>query len=283
MDDLQAVILLSTGRTGTMFFARLFQTYFPRQADSYHEAGERSRLINIFSNAHLAGLAPRWLPLWAWERAVRPALRRCAKPFYIDSNNQLYALVPRNPGLYPNLKVIHIVRDPRDYVRSHINWARHRPKSFIANHLIPFWQPNAALLNEMSWADWLRASPLERFAWIWDFKNRLIASLAGGQVPYLRVKFEDFFGHPRPENAINRMMRFIGLPELEDVSGAFARRVNPNQGQSFPAWQAWSPRQCRQLQRICGATMQAYGYGDEPEWRRKLASTAADPQGAEQL
>lgn len=271
VDDIRAVVLLSTGRTGTMFFAHLFQTRFPSLCDAYHEAGERSRLINIFSNAHLAGLAPAWLPRQAWKRAVEPALRRCRKPFYIDSNNHLYALVPREPSLYPNLKVIHIVRDPRDYVRSHINWARHRRKSFVANYLTPFWQPNAALVGEMSWREWRRFSSLERFAWIWDFKNRLIASLEG-RVPYLRVKFEHFFQHPSPEDAVHRMLRFIGLPALDTPASIFQQRVNPNRGASFPRWQEWTPLQCRQLERICGATMQEYGYGGEAKWQQKLAT-----------
>ncbi len=267
---LQTIVLLSTGRTGTMFFAKIFREHFPG-ANAYHEADERSRLVNILTNIHLAGWASENLPLWAWRRAIQPALESCEKDFYIDSNNHLYGLVPRNPKLYPNLKVIHIVRDPRSYVRSHINWARHRKRSFIANYLVPFWQPNAFLMNEMDWISWARASQLERFAWIWEFKNRLIESVAETKTPYLRVKFEDFFGSPAPEQAFGRLLAFIGLSEITDLSSAFTQRVNPNQGRSFPSWEYWTPQQCRQVHALCGIRMQTYGYGNEPAWKQRLA------------
>jgi hypothetical protein len=267
--DFTSVLLLSTGRTGTMFFAELFRELLA-SADVYHEAGERSRLINILTNAHLAGLLPMGAPLWAWRRSIAPNLHACKKAFYIDSNNQLYGLVPLKPDLYPNLKIVHIVRDPREYVRSHINWAKHRLKSFVANHLIPFWQPNAFLLGEMGFAEWLKASRFERFAWIWDFKNRFIESLDRPDIPYLRLYFEDFFNGHAPQEQFNVALTFIGLPRMSGIVERFQRPVNPNKGQSFPAWPDWSPSQCGQLHKRCGKTMQRYGYGSEHAWTSKL-------------
>jgi hypothetical protein len=269
--NLTSVLLLSTGRTGTMFFANLFRELIP-QADVYHEAGERSRLIQIFTHAHMSGLLPKNAPLWAWRRAISHNLNACTKDYYIDSNNQLYGLAALMPTLYPNLKVIHIVRDPRDYVRSHLNWSKHRLKSFIANYLTPFWQPNAFLLGKMGFGTWQKASQFERFAWIWDFKNRFIEKLEGQQIPYLRVRFEDFFGAPTPETHFNNILAFIGHSEVNGLSKRFQRPVNPNRGQSFPSWPEWNTQQCQKLQQHCGDTMQRYGYGDEPAWVQKLAS-----------
>jgi hypothetical protein len=254
-----------------MFFANLFRELLP-QACVYHEAGERSRLINIFTNAHLGGLFPKRFLVWMWRITIAPGLHSCSKDYYIDSNNHLYGLVPLMPELYPNLKVIHIVRDPRSYVRSHLNWARHRSKSFIANYLVPFWQPNAFLLRDMTLFQWFKASRFERFAWIWDFKNRLISRLEETEVPYLRVRFEDFFGSSTPEMHLNRILRFIGLPEVSGINERFSRPVNPNEGQSFPAWPEWSPWQCYRLQVLCGYTMKQYGYGGERNWIKKIES-----------
>jgi hypothetical protein len=254
-----------------MFFAHLLQELFP-QAEVYHEAGERSRLINIFTHAHLGGLLPLRAPLWAWRRSVGQDLRTCSKEIYIDSNNQIYALVSLKPDIYPGLRIIHLVRDPREYVRSHINWTRHRFKSFVANHLIPFWQPNAWLLKEMSLSKWLRLTQFERYSWIWNFKNRLIRQTEASGIPYLRIRFEDFFINPEPLSHLNQLLDFIGLESISGIQASFQQPVNPAKGKTFPAWPMWSHRQRRQLADYCGATMSEYGYGQEPEWRAGLQS-----------
>jgi hypothetical protein len=264
-----SAVILSTGRTGTMFFSHTLGNLAPG-AQVFHEAGERSRLINILFHAYLGRLIPIQLPLWAWDRVVGKDLKACHKEVYIDSNNQIYALVPEKPELYPGLKVVHIVRDPRDYVRSHINWSRHRPKSFIANYLTPFWQPNGFLLGEMPFSTWVGLSRFERFCWIWDFKNRTIESIAMKGVPYLRVRFEDFFAGSNPEIHLNRILDFIGLPTVKGQHHHFEKAVNPGRKRTFQSWRNWSPRLCCQLRVFCGETMLRYGYGKEPEWSEKL-------------
>jgi len=252
-----------------MFFADILRAIAPK-ADVYHEAGERSRLINIFTHAYLCGLAPIQLPLWAWNKAIGSNLSACQKEFYIDSNNQIYALVPIKPEIYPGLRVIHIVRDPRDYVRSHLNWSRYRVKSFIANYLTPFWQPNAFLLREMSFSQWVQLSRFERFCWIWDYKNRTIENVQQSDVPYLRVQFEDFFGRSDPEKHLNSILGFIGLPTVQNQNHRFNTAVNPGKKRAFPSWHSWSRDTCNQLYHFCNETMDRYGYGTEPEWVTKL-------------
>jgi len=265
-----STVILSTGRTGTMFFADLLKTLLPN-VDVYHEAGERSRLINIFMHAYLSGLLPRNVPIWAWQQAIAPNLYHRMNPNYIDSNNHIYTFVPEFPELYSNLKVIHIVRDPRTYVSSHINWARHRPKSFIANHIVPFWQPNAYLLKQMPFKEWILLTPLERFAWIWDFKNNFIKQLENSGIPYLLVRFEDFFGGNDPEKYLNQIFSFLNLPKVSKTNSFFQQPVNPGVKKTFPSWHNWTAIQCNKFQIICGATMASYGYGHEGEWKKLVS------------
>ena len=267
-----SAVILSTGRTGTMFFAHLLRELVP-QAAVYHEAGERSRLINILTHVHLSGFLPIQAPLWAWHRAVAPELETCSKKTYIDSNNHIYALVTLIPELYPGLRVIHLVRDPRDYVRSHINWSRHRLKSFIANYLIPFWQPNGWLLKEMPVGRWLRLTQLERFSWIWDFKNRTIGQMEDSETPYLRIKFEDFFDNADPLSHFNKLLDFLEFERVSGIKAFFQNPVNPTKNKSLPKWNFWSHKQCQQLNNICGLTMAKYGYGEEEEWREMFRSS----------
>jgi hypothetical protein len=256
-----------------MFFANLFKELVP-QADVYHEAGERSRLINIFTHAHLSGFLPIEAPLWAWKRAIAPDLINCKQEIYIDSNNHLYAFLPLKPDLYPNLHIVHLIRDPREYVRSHINWARHRFKSFIANFFTPFWQPNAWLLKEMSWKKWTFLNQFQRFSWIWQYKNQRISQLSDSGIPYMRIYFEDFFENPDPQKHLERLLNFLNLKTPIGIEDHFKRPMNPAKGKSFPKWQRWSEIQCQQLHSFCGESMKKYGYGNEEDWINKIQTSS---------
>ena len=267
--DLKTALILSTGRTGTMFLAKFLEEKVT-QALVYHEAGGRSRMVNILANANICGLLPDSAPKWAWHRVVPGQILACNKNIYIDSNNQFYGLVPFLRNLYPNIRVIHIIRDPRTYVRSHLNWSRHRPKSFIANYLVPFWQPNPFLVGEMDFAKWFSLSKFERFAWIWDFKNRYIEKTVEFKIPYLCIRFEDLFSESHSIEALIKIQNHIGVKNSCSVNDGFKYPINPNKGSSFPTWPNWSLKRVRQLFDICGSTMNRYSYGNEKEWLDKL-------------
>lgn len=270
----QPIIFVSTGRTGTKFFAQILAELFP-QAEAYHDT-PYSTLINILTNMHLAGWLPKSAVVAVWQRLKGQELRDCSQPFFIDSNNHLYGLVMMAPELYPDLKVVHIVRDPRTYVRSHLNWSRHRPKSYVANYVVPFWQPHPWLMGQMSWRRWLSLSPFEQFCWVWDFKNRYNATLAGTSIPYLRVRFEDFFGGPEPETHFNQLLQFMGLPQVDGLHERFQEPVNVTATRSFPKWPAWTPAQCALLDSFCQPQMGHYGYGLEPAWQEMVHQGQSD-------
>lgn len=262
------VLFVSTGRTGTGFFCHLLRNLFP-QVEVHHNS-RYTTWINIVTNMLLARVLPKDALAVTWKFLKEGELNRCQQNFYIDSNNHLYGLVVLAPELYPDLKVVHIVRDPRTYVRSHLNWARHRPKSFIANYMLPFWQPNAFLLGEMPLRQWLALSKFEEFCWVWDFKNRYIQSLEHSEVPYLRIRFEDLFASPDPETSLNQMLCFIGLPEVTGMAQQFDHPLNVTKKRSFPDWREWEPARCARLHELCGTMMSRYGYGREPEWTEKV-------------
>ena len=272
----QSILFLSTGRTGTKFLASVLRDTVP-DADVFHEAGERSRLINILSHANLSGVTPASLTLKAWQRAISGPLDKSQESsnYYIDANNHIYILAVNHPDLYPGLKIVHIVRDPRTYTRSHLNWSHSRVKSFLANYLTPFWQPSGFLTGDMPLGEWLRLSKLERFAWVWSFKNKYINQLEGSPTPYLRIRFEDLFSEFNPGSTYQEILDFIGLTDNKTTEGYFQQTINASKNRRIPEWTQWSNSQCRIIDHLCREGMEKYGYGNEPEWIKKIRQDGA--------
>lgn len=268
MKDTQPILIISTGRTGTIFLSRLFADLYP-DAASYHERGA-SRPIQILTNLHFSHLLPKSGLKLGWKLLKGNEIENCEKKFHIDANNFLYGLASLAPELYPNLKVLHIVRDPRTYVTSQLNFSRQKGTSFIANYFVPFWQPNPFLVGEIPISRIFGFTRFEKYCWIWNFKNRIMESLEDSSTPYLRVRFEDLFNKNDPESLFNNITDFIGLPRMIGIRDRFREPANTSAKTDFPEWPEWTSKQGSQLQSLCGERMSKYGYGGEPHWLEKL-------------
>lgn len=267
MKDTQPILILSTGRTGTIFLARLFADMYPNVA-AYHERGN-SRPIQIAANLHFSHLLPKSGIKAVWAFLKGKEIATCEKQFHLDANNFLYGLAALYPELYPNLKVLHIVRDPRDYVTSQLNFSRQKRTSFIGNYLVPFWQPNPFLVGELPLSRAIGFSRLEKYCWVWDFKNRIMSTLEDSPTLYLRIRFEDLFS-ANPAPAFHSITDFFGLPPVENIHEKFREPANTSKPIFFPEWREWTEKQAAQLQSLCGARMSQFGYGTEPEWLQKI-------------
>lgn len=268
MKDTQPILIISTGRTGTIFLSRLFADLYPDSA-SYHERGH-SRAIQILTNLHFSHLLPKSALKFAWKILKGNEVLTCEKKFHIDANNFLYGLASLAPELYPNLKVLHIVRDPRMYVTSQLNFSIQKKTSFIGNYLVPFWQPNPFLVGEIPLNKAFGFTRFEKYCWVWDFKNRTMQRLESSSTPYMRIRFEDLFDTKNPEGLFQEITDFLGLPRSKNIREKFQEPANSSKTTFFPDWHNWTTHQAAQLQSLCGEQMNAYGYGNESEWLEKL-------------
>lgn len=268
MKDTQPILIISTGRTGTIFLSRLFADLYPDSA-SYHERGA-SRPIQILTNLYFSHLLPKSGLKLGWKLLKGNEIESCEKKFHIDANNFLYGIASLVPELYPNLKVIHIVRDPRTYVTSQLNFSLQKRTSFIANYFVPFWQPNPFLIGDIPLYKVFGFSRFEKYCWIWNFKNRVMEGLENSTTPYLRIHFEDLFNSSNPENTFAKMTDFIGLPRTTGNRERFREPANTSAKTYFPEWPEWTSGQALQLKSFCGERMVKYGYGSEANWLEKL-------------
>ena len=201
---------------------------------------------------HLAGLVSESMLLRAWRQWKGQDFAVTEHSVFVDSNNHLYVFARYVRQIYAHAKVVHVIRDPRTYVRSHLNWARERPKSFVANYLLPFWQPNGYLLGEFSLAQWLTLNSFQRFCWIWDFKNRYMAALENSNLPYLLIRFEDLTGGPCSQETLGTLREFLEVPveNSPEIACLPPLAHNATSLRRFPVWQQWSETRCKQLTTI---------------------------------
>lgn len=260
------VVIVSTGRTGTRSIASYLGDAHA-DIDAFH-ISRLSTLFNVLSNAWLSGLLPTSSIDTAWRVLKQSTWRATTeRRILVDSNNHLYAWSRHLMTQYPDLKMVHVVRDPRSYVKSHLRWARQRPKSWIANYMIPFWQPNPFLLGETGFFDCLQMDSFERFCWIWDFKNRFMRE-TGSKFPkrYFRVALEALTSPDMGSETIEQLESFIGVRSSPSTASTRLPQLNQTSMSDDVPWAGLSEDQCQKLERWCGAQMREYGYGREESW-----------------
>jgi hypothetical protein len=258
------VLIVSTGRTGTRFVAQYLDSTYS-SVDAHHITAW-STLINVLSNAHLSGFLSERCLLSIWQTLKGRSFAHTNKQVFVDSNNHLFAFASIAPRLYPGVKVVHIIRDPRTYVPSHLNWCEQRFKSRVANYFVPFWQPNGFLLDSMTRMQWSSLDKFERFCWVWNFKNQLMAGISELNVPYLQLKFEHLINRVHAPTEFSRLAEFIGVVPREVV--ILSKKVNESKGKWSNDWHKWTTKQRMMLHRLCGAQMTELGYGTEDDWLR---------------
>jgi len=249
------VFILSTSRTGTKTLA---EGLVGDGILSPHQP-PYSRLLTIAANYYLHG----WLPMsaleWLVKRFREPQILRVNCRYYI----QVYSLdhLPAKiiSQKQPNVYIIHIVRDPRTFVPSYLNWMHTRFKSFAANKLVLGWHPSGYFTGEMSWRKWRRMDEFQRVCWHWTYKNTLLEHLFKDNMRYQRIHFEDLFFGDGPE-ILQQTLAFMDIPYQDRFTAIFQQEKNRSKKTYFPKWDAWEADKKQQLWDICGEKMQRYGY-----------------------
>jgi hypothetical protein len=256
------VFLLSTARTGTKAFAE----GLTGQGIENHHQPPGSRILTCASNLWLNGLFPT-RGLYSLVRRIRlPQIRGSMAHHYIQSFAFDHVAARILHDAFDNVRVIHIVRDPRTFVPSYLNWTHTRLKSYIANKAVPGWHPNGWLAGEFTWRQWQVMNEFQRVCWHWRFKNELLETLFSKSARYMRLRFEDImFGNQRKEMLAN-LLSFLDIPYEPRFEIIFEKKKNVSEKTYFPRYADWPSERKYQLAEFCDSTMERYGYApDEPE------------------
>lgn len=266
----KSVIVLSTGRTGTDFLARFFATNFPGVKAVQEEFG--GRRIRLLSNRYLSGRLSRDELIRKLKKRYGPRLADVREPLFFEANPYLSGCLDVLTDVFCEPLIVHIVRDPRTYAQSHINFGAFHGLKRVAGYLIPSWSLKPEHYDPGSQFKWSKMPAHLRMAWRWKVINEHLdrgLSLYPGR--YHRLAFEDLF--VGEATGLKQLVELCDLPWKPNFRDSLGTRANASRRKSFPHWRDWSDEMAQDVHCVCGELMNRYGYGREPEWGVKLSSS----------
>lgn len=298
----KCIFITSAGRTGSRFLANALPSIIPSAA-SFHEPdilttnhmeewpvkcwnfGLLNSTVGKFlgisglrtlSNKRMRGLIDD-------RKVINELLKRREKfrqqvrePIYIEANWAFYGVFDLLPQAFPISNSIYIVRDPRTWIQSSLNFGHwYHKRDYI--HLFGLGRLNPSMFaNDKYKEEWNSFSTFQKLCWAWQ---KLVSFALERIEKEPRVKcyrYEDLFVSHKRYDTLQEMLAFMTrFPDGTSVNfripeGILSTVVHRSE-KNFPAWPQWSASECQQVSEMCGPLMKQLGYGEEPEWKAKLS------------
>lgn len=249
------ILLVSTGRTGTKYFSNFFADYGAEVA-SYHTT-RYTRIINILANMYNRGYISLSLLAVIWKRLKLKFIESHQKR-YIECNPYYYNLVVTINDYFPKAKFVIIVRHPKTFIKSYIQWEHQRWKSLLANRLLPFWQPVSYWEHLMGFTNNYHQR-VKFYSTIWTIKNDFLIRTLAGKDNAIMLRFEDTFNPESGAQVLTDLMKWLEIPLTKPVDqSAVTTKVNVSG--SWKKEDLWDDRCTEIMLHNCGELMQLLGY-----------------------
>ena len=271
------VVILSTGRTGTQALAHYFNTCYDH-VTALHEP-KPTRHFRVMSNRAVTGRLPKDTAVGALVRSRRRLVEKITRPVYIESNWYLYGFLEPLREVFGRPRILHVVRDPRTFIPSYLNFGTFRGLKRVAARFLPYWYLKPEQYQPNPPKTWNQMAEPERLAWHWHVVNREIDRAADLYGPdYLLVRYEDLFpkqfGEAGPP-ALQPMLDWIGLPPSEKLVELMRdKKLNASPNRGFPKWEQWDEPTRQAVLSMCGEQMRRYGYDLAPAGADRTPSPA---------
>ncbi len=250
-------MLLSTGRTGTQALAHHINNNYDNIL-ALHEP-KPSRMLRVYSGMYCAGRLTEDKMESILRRSRRKLLEGNTPEIYIESNNFLYGFVPVLGKVFPNLRIVHIVRDPRTYVPSHLNHGGLSGlKGLVSN--FTFWMIKPEHFESDPERQWSQMTNIERLAWRWSVVNKIIEKNGRAYGDSYRVfRFESLFD--QSGEGLADLCNWLDISVANNlVNDTLKTRVNKSKKRICSPWGEWTKEQQDSLISYCGEAMSKYHY-----------------------
>ena len=262
----KAVLIVSSGRTGTHFLGHFFQENFDKTF-SIHEPKPdcfdiNQHLLRKDITPHRAGEMFKM-----YRRDLFISLKQEGYVNYVESNPNILALIPVLKNMFQKCRVVHIVRDGKEVVRSlysrdvYGKWSGTVP--FFSDR-DPRERLNAQFFPDDPYhAKWETMSRFERICWIWAKKNALLGRFVKNDPHARTYKFSSLFVNKNPD-VWEDLINFTGLKEdliNQDYLDYVAHmKSNAVKQYLLPEYEDWPDHYKDAFEEIAGPQMERYGY-----------------------
>lgn len=295
MIEKPSILITSTGRTGTEFFAKLFADILPNctslhEPDIFKFTGVENKFAQYTRQIQRAGIwrmiflkslgqwtlvklsDARFTDRLDYHQAVKNLekqragfISKAPGSVYIESNLGYYGLLDVMPDVFENHRVIYIVRNGHDWIRSMLNWGEVYGKRGIRRLISHQWPVASDIPDDPFAEKWHTLSRFDQLCWAWARLNEFALN-AISKNPNARVfRFESIFTEKDRYQYLNDLLTFA-----TSIPGIDAERIGPTDGwlekkihqsaDGFPAWDQWTKEQKNQFEQICGPLMEKLGY-----------------------
>jgi hypothetical protein len=288
--DKDFVFFISAGRTGTKFFGDLMSEMIP-DAFSVHEPDVVVDFkLKSFHQIRIFGLYNLILGKLVGKTGIRnlsqnylsgriklPELissiidhretfyKSIPNPLIIESYSGWYGVIPAIQKLFRDYRIIVILRDPRSWVKSNMDWGTMYGKRDWVSRM-GLRRLNPKMIHDHDYIDlWEEFTRFQKLCWAWRTIYTTILSAVANDPNALIVRFEDVFYSPDRYTHIERLLShtssFMDCRYPYQVKkGTFDFQKNVNIAYDFPPWDNWSSDLRKQLIDICGSLGRQLGY-----------------------
>lgn len=292
-----AVFIVSAGSTGTTFFGETLKEMIP---DSYsvhepdviiglrdnvmkkiHDFGLHQAVIGkLFGTDGISNLSLNYISKKISHLQLVNKIHKSRntyyntidKPIIIEAYYGWYGVLPGIRDVFSNYKIVVILRDPREWVRTEMNARRKMYGPRNIRYILKLKTLNPNLTGDTKYAErWKSMNRFEKLCWAWRVIYSILLKEKDDE-HVLVIKFEDIFQSKNRYNELKRLLSFLtDFPskkfEYKILEGILENHFNRSTGDSFPEWQQWNPGYIKYLHSVCFPLMGKFGYGQEVEWR----------------
>lgn len=252
------VFVLSTGRSGSKFMAKLFNS--PGEIRAYHEPSPSLMYFSNFAfhNQNENKILEKMFLSARMELIIKEFIKDV---IYFESNQCLTFFAPSIINVFKHAKFIHLVRHPGDFVRSAIR------KGFHKNDSI--WESGRVKIDDNK--IWEKMGHIEKLSWVWNTTNFFIEELKQkiGNKRVYTCKLEDI----SKKEKIKELLSFIGAKDVlleqnhmlhQKIENKF--RIRPNEPlnmkktENFPFYSDWDYDTKTEFKNTVGNLAIKYGY-----------------------
>jgi len=250
----QKFFILGTGLSGTHFLGNSLKKI--SNIVSYHEihplmakAGARYIRLNhkTFRHARIRNYLPlEFIYRYKFKLTRLPKIPFGKDKIFVEANSALGRVIPIVRSAFPDSKIVHIIRDPRSFVRSAIcrGW-------FMNKNL--FTPLNGIYTGDFTKREWFLLTPFARASWAWLRQHRMVQE----NNPDLVLDFDDIF--KGEHTGFLKLLNFIKPDaEIGDLETFFVRKDRPTRFKVIPSYSEWEPEWQKQIEEA----VEVYDSGD---------------------